>query len=107
MSTNINNDRNQKKLPIPFDYLEYIKLKQKDNVSPFDSVNERPVSLSNDHMFINYSNNERLKLYEYAIEQSKLFNFPFNAWNEQSFLDFTQSNQDEKKGYLNLTFVFC
>ncbi len=102
-STNINNDINEKKLPIPFDYFEYSKLKQKDVSTVINNkVNERAVSLSNDHMFINYSNDERLKLYEYAIEQSKLLNFPFNSWNEQSFLNLTQSNQDDKKGYLKI-----
>ncbi len=70
----------------------------------FNNVNknERTVSLSINHMFINYSNNERLKLYEHVIEQSKLLNFPFNSWNDHCFLNLTP---DDKKGLPNFTII--
>ncbi len=95
--------------PIPFDYFEFIKLtnhqKKKNNSRNQNEDMERHVSLSTNHMFVNYKTDERLRLYEYVIERSKLDNYPFGSestWNDHAFLDFDKSDTDNKNNDLRI-----
>jgi len=59
---------------------------------------EKCVSFSTNHYLVNYSPDERLKLYDYSREKLKMFGFLHGNLNEQTFLtDFDGHSEQSSK----------
>lgn len=83
-SSNQNEDKTGL-LPIPFDRKSMIYRDQSRN----ESFNDRDVSMTNNHLYINYTPQERLALHEYALEQSR--SLGFNKVKENSSMDISEN----------------
>lgn len=63
-------------LPIPFEF-DATKYREK-KANKNQKLDKRNISVTTNHLLVNFTPAERLKLHEYAIDQSKLLGYQVN-----------------------------